>query len=205
MGINRIKNSQIKYIALSHFHADHVSDLAPFVLERYLLPDSEKVRLTLLGPSGLKDWFFDFSMLFGEWMQTMDIEILELDSKLKLDEYNIQTQRTSHTQNSICYRIEDSVKKILFYSGDSGENDSINILSQEADLAIFEASNTKNTKIVGHLTPEIAANIAQNSKVKRLMLTHFYPEVYDSDSLKKIKKYFSGEIIIAEDNMTVKI
>ena len=37
LGKNNIKNAQIKYIALSHFHADHVSDLAPFLLERYLI------------------------------------------------------------------------------------------------------------------------------------------------------------------------
>ena len=205
LGTNKINNSQIKFIALSHLHADHVSDLAPFFLERYLQPDVNELQLILLGAVGLKDWFFDFSKLFGDWMQTMQIEIIELDSDIKIDGYNIRTLHTGHTHNSICYHIKDSGNKVLFYSGDSGENQNIKKLSINADLAIFEASNTDSTKIDGHLTPEIAAEIATNSKVKKLMLTHFYPEVYNSDGLLKAKKIFKGEIIIAEDNMTQKL
>jgi ribonuclease BN (tRNA processing enzyme) len=202
LGTNNIMNSQIKYIALSHFHPDHVSDLAPFLLERYL---NIAEKLTLLGPIGLKKWFNDFSKLFGEWIQTMVIEIIEMDSDTEIDKYKIQTLLTEHTENSICYRIEDSEKKVLFYSGDSGENENIKKLSQNADLGVFEASNTIATKIESHLTPEIAVDIASKSNVKKLMLTHFYPEVYDSVSLKKAKKIFNGEMIIAEDNMIVEI
>ncbi len=205
MGFNKINNSQIKYIALSHFHADHVSDLAPFLLERYLLPYFEKEQLIIMGPIGLKEWFTDFSKLFGEWMQTMSIKIVEMDSLLKIDKYVIQTRLTGHTENSLCYRIEDLEKKILFYSGDSGENESLKILSKNADLAIIESSNTEDTKIDGHLTPQIAAEIAATSKVKKLMLTHFYPEVYDSDCLEKAKRIFKNEVLIAADNMTVEI
>lgn len=202
---NNIKNSQIKYIALSHFHADHVSDLVPLLLERYLTLDSKKEKIFLMGPAGLKNWFVQLSKLFGEWMQSMSIEIIELDSFLKTENYKIQTLKTGHTENSLCYRIEDLEKKVLFYSGDSDKNENLYILSNNADLAIFEASNTNETKIEGHLTPEIAAEIANDSNVKKLILTHFYPEIYDSDCLENAKKLFENEILIAKDNMTIKI
>ena len=205
LGTNKIKNSQIKYIALSHFHADHVSDLAPFLLERYLISDVDKLQLILLGGVGLKDWFFDFSKLFGKWIQTMLIQTIELDADIKIEGYNIQTLPTGHTENSISFRIEDSQNKVFFYSGDSGENENLNILSQNADLAIFESSNTPATKIDGHLTPQLVANIANQANVKKLILTHFYPEVYESDSLIEAKTIFKNDIIVAEDNITLEI
>lgn len=195
-----IKNSSIKYIALSHFHADHVSDLAAFLLERYLSSDSP---LKLIGPKGIKDWFSNFSFVFGEWMKFMLIEIVECDSKFRIDEYYIETMSTGHTENSICYRITDSESKVMFYTGDSGENENINNLSKNADLGIFEASNTQDTKISDHLTPTIAAQVAQKSNVKKLLLTHFYPEVYNSEELLNARKIYTGELIIAEDNMTL--
>jgi len=205
LGINNIKNLQIKYIALSHFHVDHVSDLAPFLLERYLLAEKDDIDLKLIGPNGLKEWFKDFSKLFGEWIQTIPIEIIEIQSKYKIDKYNIQVLLTGHTANSICYRIEDYKGKTIFYSGDTGENENIKNLSKGVDLAIFEASNTSETKIKEHLTPQIAAQIAKKSNVKKLLLTHFYPEVYESNSLNEVKKIFKNEIVFAEDNMALKI
>jgi len=202
---NKIKNSQIKYIALSHFHTDHVTDLAPFLLERYLLSEKDDIDLKLIGPNGLKEWFKVFSKLFGDWMQTLPIEIIEMQSKYKFDKYNIQVLPNGHTANSICYRIEDYKGKIFFYSGDTGENENIKNLSKNADIAIIEASNTPHTKILDHLTPQIAAEIAKNSNVKKLILTHFYPEVYDSDSLSEAKKIFKNDIVLADDNMILEI
>ena len=138
-------------------------------------------------------------------MKKLPIEMIELDSNIDIDIYTIKALPTGHTSNSICYRIEDHEGKTLFYSGDSGENDNIKILSKNVDLAIFEASNTPQTKIEEHLTPEIAAGIAYSSNVKKLILTHFYPEVYESNSLIKVKNIFKNEIIIAEDNMIIKL
>jgi ribonuclease BN (tRNA processing enzyme) len=205
LAYNNINNSQIKYIGLSHFHADHVYDLAPILLERYLTLESQNKKLILMGPLGLRSWFTQLSKLFGEWMQSMSIEIFEIDSVFKIEKYIIHTLKTGHTDSSICYRIEDLEKKVLFYSGDTDKNENLKVLSKNADIAIFEASNTGDTKIEGHLTPEIAAEIANTSSVRKLVLTHFYPEIYNSDCIDNAKKFFLNEVLIAKDNMIIKI
>jgi ribonuclease BN (tRNA processing enzyme) len=204
LGQNQIKNENIKYIALSHFHADHISDLAPFLLERYLLPEEISKKLILIGPNGLKKWFSQFSELFGEWMQSIHIELMENDHECRVENYKINMLPTGHSSNSICFRIECN-NKVLFYSGDSGENENLKKLSRNADVAIFEASNIPQTKIEEHLTPQLASHIALQSNVKNLILTHFYPEVYDSESLKEASNIFKNKIIFAEDNMNIEI
>lgn len=205
LGLSRIKNEQIKTIALSHFHADHTSDLVPVLLERYLLPVSKRFELHLLGPIGLEKWFKDLIKIFGDWIKSVPIKIVELKSEYCLGYYNINVLPTGHTKNSMCFRIEETANKVLFYSGDSGENESVKKLAHNADLAIFEASNLPSTKIEGHLTPQLAARIAKKADVQKLILTHFYPEVHESDIMTEVKKYFDKEIIVAEDNMIIKI
>lgn len=205
LALANIINTEIKYIVLSHFHADHVSDLAPFLLERYLQTESLSKKLILVGPAGFKNWFIKFSDLFGHWMQKMPLEIFELQNDLTVEEYTIKAKQTFHTDNSICIRVEDKSGKSLFYSGDSGEQENLTKLAKNCHLGIFEASNTEDTKIEGHLTPISAAKIAQNAGIKKMVLTHFYPEVYKNQPLKKAASIFKGKIIEAKDNLIIHI
>jgi ribonuclease BN (tRNA processing enzyme) len=75
----------------------------------------------------------------------------------------------------------------------------------EADLAILEASMTKETKVEGHLTPGLAAKIGQKAGVKRLVITHLFPHVYQTDIEGEVKKEFSGEFSLAGDGMEIEI
>jgi len=201
MALSGIRNSQIRYIALSHFHADHVSDLAPFLLERYLLSENESKNITIIGPTGLRNWMTSFSSLFGSWIQRIQIDIAEIKSDLELEKYKIKAKPTFHTDNSLCYRIEDFHGKSLCYSGDTDYHENVIKIAQNCDVGIIEASHTEETKIDGHLTPVLAAQIAETAKIKKLILTHFYPEVYGDSSLIRAAQIFKGEFLIAHDNM----
>jgi len=54
-----------------------------------------------------------------------------------------------------------------------------------------------------HLTPVLAAKIADLAGVKRLMLTHLYPEVWQFEPAIEAARYFKGEIILAQDELVV--
>ena len=67
----------------------------------------------------------------------------------------------------------------------------------------MEASNNESTKIEGHLTPGLAAKLAAQSRVKKLLLTHMYPEVKQAEPEAEASRYFKGERMIAKEGMEV--
>jgi ribonuclease BN (tRNA processing enzyme) len=126
------------------------------------------------------------------------------DKSLRLNDYMITSMTTGHTENSICYRAEKDETSI-FYSGDTGYNENVITLASSCNLAIIEASNTEETQLVGHLTPELAAQIAETAKAEKLLLTHMYPEVKKGNPLKAAKEHFTGKVFIAKDGMEISL
>jgi len=196
----------INHIFLSHFHVDHFADLIPFLWTRWVFELKNRQTLNIFGPVGLKEWFVKLVIVHREWVDELDIVLHELDQGEKeVDNYLVETLSTIHIENSICYRITDRHGKSIFYSGDSAWNDNLAILARSCDLAIIEASVLPEDQIEVHLTPQQAAQVAARAKVKTLMLTHLYPQVWPAGPSKIAAAYFSGEIIEAEDNMVINI
>ncbi len=54
-------------------------------------------------------------------------------------------------------------------------------------------------KVPGHLTPSLAGRIATQAGVKKLVLTHFYPECEQVDIAKQCRKTYQGPLELAED------
>jgi ribonuclease BN (tRNA processing enzyme) len=197
----QIAITDIPYILLSHFHIDHTSDLAPILQERYLISEKHEEPLTIVGPAGLKSWFENLTALIGKWPREMNIQLIEInDRAIELGGFLLQSIKTIHTENSICYRIEKD-NKSFFYSGDTDYNDEIQTMAGDCHLALMEASNSEGTKLEGHLTPGLAGKLAAQSRVKKLLLTHMYPEVIQAEPVAEAARYFKGEIIIAKEGM----
>ncbi len=195
----------IHHIVISHFHLDHVSDLAPLLMARYLMLDKIKEPLSLIGPKGLDDWYHNLIAYCGSWIEKIPVRLSESAEDLNLPGYQLISALTGHSEESLCYRLEDSSGNTIFYSGDSDENAAIPDLARNSDLALIEASNTEETKVKGHLTPGRAAKLAEIANVTTLLLTHMYPEVSQNYALAEAKKYFSGEIRIARDGLMLNI
>jgi len=200
---HKISQHDLTHIFLSHFHVDHTADLGPILLNRLLLSNLKNIPLNILGPRGLKAWFSDLKILLGRWVDDLNINILELsDHPHQIGDLTIKTRKTDHTDNSICYRIEKN-NKAFFYSGDTGYNDNIISLATDCQLAVIEASNNEEAHIEDHLTPQLAGKIASRAGVKKLVLTHMYPEVGREDALRDVSRVYTGEIIIAQDGMLI--
>jgi ribonuclease BN (tRNA processing enzyme) len=68
-------------------------------------------------------------------------------------------------------------------------------------MLVSECAAPESAKIPGHLTPSEAGRIAAMAGVKKLVLTHFYPECDRNDMITPCGKEFDGPIILAEDMM----
>jgi ribonuclease BN (tRNA processing enzyme) len=201
----------IDYIFYTHTHVDHVAEL-PAILWAYNWVDRPRIQdLRIFGPKGFKKFFK--KMLAAFWPQFEEnakfkVEITELkNKKVEVDGFTVKTkaldeQGNTLVKNSIGYRIEYDGKSFVF-TGDVGYNENVIKLAKKADVLLIESAVPEPEK--GHLTPSQAGELAAKAKVKKLLLTHFYPAVERIDILAEAKKTFDGEVVLAEDLMEIEI
>ncbi len=94
---------------------------------------------------------------------------------------------------------------MIAFSGDTDVCSGIVTAARNADVAVLECSFPNERKVRGHLTPAEAGEIAAAARVKKLVLTHFYPECEEADILGQCRETYSGEIILAEDLLRVPV
>ena len=74
-----------------------------------------------------------------------------------------------------------------------------------ADVLVCESAFPDHLKVTGHLTPSLAGEIAEEAGVKKLVLTHFYPECDGADLIEQCRKTYQGPLVLAEDFMEIEV
>lgn len=194
-------------VFISHFHPDHICDLTAILFGSRIKGYSRAKPLEIVGPVGLKEHYEKLLNVFGNWLTSKDYElkITELDASkhsitVDYPQYKLTAQMVDHSYPSHGYRIETNLG-IITYSGDTDYCENIVSLCENADIAVIECSTPDERKISGHLTPRLAGQIAQEAKVKHLVLSHFYPECQEVDLMDQCSKLYDGQITLAKDLM----
>ena len=100
---------------------------------------------------------------------------------------------------------------MITYCTDTGICDNAVTLARDADLLITECGLKPGGESPGwpHLNPEMAIAIAKQAGARRLALTHFGAEVYQTqDERRAIRERFAPEcpgLVVAEDGMTIEV
>lgn len=198
-GIGR-SAADLGLVLITHFHLDHVSDLAALLQSRWLIEGGGRLEATLIGPRGLQahlDWL---RAGMDSWFADFDFRIVELAAgQVDAGGLSIVTLPTGHTAESICYRLEGADGVSVFYSGDTDYNEELIRAARQADIGIFECSMPDHLKQEGHLTPRLAARLAAKAGVRRLVLTHLYPQVLETDIPAEVAGEYGGPLSVAED------
>lgn len=196
------------YIFYTHFHVDHIADLAPFLFAAKNLSSPRRKKLVLAGPEGFSDFYFRLLELYGRQLLSdlYELKLREVtDTPVIEANWKITAQPLPHTESSIGYRLEDQEGKVVVYSGDTDYGPELVELGREANLLILESAFPDEMKITGHLTPGLAGKVAREADCKRLILTHLYPECDRVDILAQCRKEYQGEIIIASDGLKFRV
>jgi ribonuclease BN (tRNA processing enzyme) len=199
----------LTHICLSHFHPDHTAELVPLIFATKY-PDGNRRQKTLhvLGGNGLVDFYTRLQVAYGHWivLPTEQLRFHELTAKIgkpiDYGDFRIIVQPVNHRPESLAYRIETKKKVAVVYSGDTDVCDSLTHLARDADLFICESAMPDQHRVPMHLTPSLAGEIAAQAKVRKLVLTHFYPPCEQVDIVKQARSAYKGEIVAAEDLMT---
>ncbi|MBI2034114.1 MAG: MBL fold metallo-hydrolase [Candidatus Levybacteria bacterium] len=194
---------------ITHFHIDHVSGLHSLPkftfkqgIDLYLAPERKKDFETLVNPP----------YTIGHKAQPknivnlrMDIRVHQLKEGLNNIPFPVEVIEQFHAYRDHGYRVTLDGKTIA-YSGDCGKSGANAPLASNADLLIHECSFIDAQKdIWGHVDPKMAAQIAKENNVKKLILTHFdaskYTTIEKRKNAEKIAKKIFPNTLAATDDM----
>ncbi|UCE51677.1 MAG: MBL fold metallo-hydrolase [Desulfobacterales bacterium] len=203
---------EISYIFYSHFHPDHTGEFVPFLFStKYPDGRQRKDPLTVTGGRGFLDFYSRLKNVYGHWIEIEPglLNIIELDNNKRdthqFNDFSVQSAPMDHNEESIAYRMTSADGKSIVYSGDTDYNENLIELAENADLFICESALPDKFRVKGHLTPSLAGKIARQAGVKKLVLTHFYPECGQTDIEQECRKFYSGPLVLAEDLMRIEV
>ncbi len=199
---------EIDYAIYTHLHPDHVTDLISLLFALRIPSNFKSKDLTVIGPAGMKAFHRNLAKAFNDFIDPRGYELTvnELSgSYLDFENFRLTSSLINHHEGSLAYRVESKEGKSIVYSGDTDYCGNIVELARDVDVLLLECSYPKHIKVDGHLNSTLAGKIAREANCKKLILTHFYPICDDYDILGECREEFSGEIVIAEDLMTIEV
>lgn len=196
-------------VYFTHFHPDHTSDVVPLLFSiNYGSIEKRTHPLFISGPEPFDNFWASINAVWGEWM-TGDYrtEVSELPhecpSPLDLADCRLSWAPAEHRPESIAYRVETDGKAFV-YTGDTEYSESVVGLAKNAHTMLAECSFPNENPVPGHLTPSSVAQMASESAVERLVLTHIFPAADEIDLVSEVKRNYDGEVLLAEDGMKLK-
>jgi ribonuclease BN (tRNA processing enzyme) len=201
--------NELNYIFYSHFHPDHISEMISILFALKYSGLKRKKTLHITAGTGFITFYNRLKTVFGHWIE-LDTLILDEMSTFtpdhrSFDGFDVNTIPTNHNPESLSYRFVSQTGASVVYSGDTDECNQLGQIAKHADLFICESAMPDGQKVDGHLTPSLAGKIASDANVKRLVLTHLYPECNAVDIEKQCRNTYSGPLWLAQDLMRLSV
>ena len=192
------KLTDLDAVFITHFHPDHTSDLFPLFMNFRLFdlfnPGNVPKFPQFFGPESTDKFLSDYSHLcqlpsYDNWKK---ISITEYCPTLNLAEIVVKPFKVDHrafgfSANAYSLRFESEGKTVVF-SGDCVDCQGVRDASQNADVFVCDTSSPKNEASPAHMDTLEVGDISQASHVKKLILTHFYPQNDHLDLVSQVKE-----------------
>jgi ribonuclease BN (tRNA processing enzyme) len=204
-----ILHTKVDTVLLSHLHLDHVADLLCLLKANWLC---EKTDMRVYGPKRTEEWFSRVLGAYDYILDKVDVEVIELfpgkDFTPEGFDGEISCTYAMHSVPNLAYRVAAEDGEFV-YSGDTEPCRNVMDLATEADLLIHECSFLPGTEVINHTTPSTLAEILEEfeSDIGSICLTHFYPNMrgHEKEAISRLREYFEGEVILAEDFMKLEM
>ena len=197
---------QLSYIFYSHLHPDHTGELVTLLFASKYPNTYRRLKpFSIVAAEGFVNFYEKLKLAYGEWIELAPglLRISELNTKgrdhLDCGLFDVDSLPMEHTDMSLAYRITGPNGKSVVYSGDTDLCDNLVTLAKGVDVLICESALPDEIKVPGHLTPSLAGRIATQAGVKKLVLSHFYPECNAVDVSGQCRKTYQGPLVLAED------
>jgi len=204
-----VSHTEVDTVLLSHLHLDHVADLHPLIKANWLRGSTS---MKVYGPEGTEEWFLKVLDAYEYLQEEVDVDVIELfpGEAFTPDGFDCEISCTaaSHSVPTLAYRVIGEDGEFV-YSGDTEPSRKIIEFSADVDLLIHECSFPQGMKVTNHTTPSTLADLLEESDVEigTICLTHFYPDMqeHEKETINRLKRYFEGDVILAEDLMKLEL
>jgi ribonuclease BN (tRNA processing enzyme) len=225
-GESGAKMSQLDVILFTHFHVDHSAEFPALIFSSWF---EERDRpLPIYGPAGDSEFpsTVDFVRSFfnnqnGTYRYLSFLLPPQKEGGYELRPHNVggdpssavfrgehlsaYAARVTHgSVPALAWRVEIGGKSIVFSGDTNGEGTDLVRLARDADLfiahnAVPEGATSIERQL--HMPPSVIGQIAQEARVKRLVLSHRMLRTlgHEAQSLSEIRKNFSGPVDFAND------
>lgn len=202
----------LNFIFYSHFHPDHTAELVPLIFAtKYPDVNRRQSPLMITAGRGFADFFAGLKAVYGKWIELAPglLEFVELNNtsrdSINFRDFTVESTPVEHNPESIAYRITIADGSSVVYSGDTDYSENLIELARGTDLLICESAQPDSLRVNGHLTPSLAGEIAARAGVRKLVLTHFYPDCENADLVQECRRTYNGPLILAEDLMRIEV
>jgi ribonuclease BN (tRNA processing enzyme) len=202
--------SGITHVALTHFHADHISDLPMLLMGwRWGQLPARTAPVTLCGPVGTTALLERMAAVYGAWMLAPGFpltvrEIVPGQPVALSERVVLDAQPVPHTSESVAYSVRDGRVRLV-YTGDTGADEALAQWASGCDLLLAECSLPDAMAIREHLTPRQAGALAAQAHATQLVLTHFYAPVEQVDIAAQVAERYAGPLVCATDGWTIEL
>ncbi|HET7457908.1 MAG TPA: ribonuclease Z [Gemmatimonadaceae bacterium] len=201
----------ITHVALTHFHADHTTDLANLAVAwRYGQLPPRSAPVTLFGPPGTRALVERMAAALWESLTApgFPFEVREIEPggpPLPLgDDVTLAAWKVPHTDESVAYSVERGGRRLV-YTGDTAFDPALGGWASSCDVLLCECSLPRAMAVPSHLTPEECGALAAIARPRLLALTHLYPPVERVDVRAIVAERFHGPVVIATDGWSTEI
>ena len=201
--------ADVRGVLLTHFHLDHVLDLAQLLWLRRLHRSALAAPLRLVGPGGTMRLFeaigATFSHSLASHQSWTEVEEVPPGGRFEICGIHGEAFKSLHTDESLCYRVERE-GRVAAFSGDSGPCDGLAAACREADAAVLECSFGGPSPVEVHMGPAECGRIGTMSGAKRLILTHLPDSTGPAALALNVREArYAGEVTVAQDFMEIEI
>lgn len=185
-----IRFEELDAIILTHLHSDHVSDMQ--VLKYAVQIKRKRMQMDrVLKVYAPPEPAEEYKRL--DVQDAFSLGTIAADSVLKIGDIKLTFAQMVHPSMDFAVAMECNEKKFVF-SGDTSWTEEINGFSRGADLLMLDAGLLEKDYTEGapHLTASQCGAVASKAGVKRLLLTHFWPEYDVKELLEEARRKFSN-------------
>lgn len=180
LGDGSFPYKSISTIFITHFHIDHVSGLPDLLWgEMWDQIGRREEPLTIVGPHGLENFFFNRVLCFlGDYPLPFEVRLVELEHGQSFagSFYNAVSHHLNHGEFSTGYLFDLAGTK-LAVTGDTGYCENLISLLGISDIAIMEWSITDFNTYPGHIsTSDVVKLIKVDAIPAKIYIVHMYPK-----------------------------
>ena len=198
-------------IIITHMHADHFIDLIPYRYAlKYGFDSSQSIRPTLHLPPGgievLNQVVTPFSESDNFLADVFDISEYTPEKTFRLNNLDVKLVPVVHYIPSYAISVSNSHK--IAYSSDTSMCSALSQVAQHADILVCNVGRClepDKESLWGHLRPSEAGTLAKEAEVKRLILTHLWPNCNRTARYNEAANNFDGPTEFAEECRTYKL